>query len=205
MCIQTDMDSCTTWMAYTSIEWQWFGTQHHHVHSHHHGHPYERAKQGICQDWTKESDGYFCARKCLSLASFNMKTVAQRDGKRGKELAWIDVKASLGPWWSQGLFPSLSQLQINPFIKKSSRAHWKLPKETVWGWSKNKLSFCCYIIWLISANNCVIISHVLRAVIGGQNDEDQVLWFDWVSKPKNIHKCACLCVCISAMHLLQLL
>lgn len=108
-----------------------------------------------------------------------------RKGREERERVGMDrVKAWLRPWWSQGLFPSLSQLQINPFIKKSSRAHWKLPKETVWGWSKNKLSFRCYIIWLISANNCVIISHVLRAVIGGQNDEDQVLWFDWVSKPK---------------------
>lgn len=66
----------------------------------------------------------------------------------------------------------------------------------------------CYISWLISANNCVMISHVLRAVIGGQtarNDEDQALWFDCVSKPKKVHKCMRLCVCTSAMHLLQLL
>jgi len=36
---------------------QWFGTHASSRTPSHHGHPHEREKQGICQDWTKESDG----------------------------------------------------------------------------------------------------------------------------------------------------
>lgn len=42
-----------------------------------------------------------------------------------------------------------------------------------------------------------MISHVLGAGQTGQNDEDQVLGFDCVRKPKNIHRAVCVCVCFS--------
>lgn len=52
-----------------------------------------------------------------------------------------------------------------------------------------------YIIWLISANNCVIISHVLWDVIDGptgQNDKG----FSWVGEPETrMHECYSTCTC----------
>lgn len=135
-CIQMDMDSCSARMAYTSLEWHGdLAHMHHHVHLGINTDTLmkERQKTGH-RPRLDNRIWWVYTPTSVPVNVYQWRPLSSwghcRKGREGK---------NLGPSWSQGLFPSLSQLQINPFVKKSSRAHWKLPKETVWGRSKNKL------------------------------------------------------------------
>ncbi len=172
------------WMAW------WVGT---HASSrtprYHYGYPYERETENRAYAKVRQQnlmDIYtnLCASKWLSVAS----TVIIMALQKGKEKVGMDR--------CQGLTRALMVPRLSSFIIPITDQSFR--QEEQWGTLEatkgNRLgsiqeqAFISlgYIIWLISAYNCVMISHVLWAGQTGQNDEDQVLWFDCVREPKNL-------------------